>query len=72
MHTASVPGYEADDVLAGAAAQAAAAGYAVRIYSSDQDLWQVQLLLLPMSFYNSQMLASAAVGQARVNVMTQA
>jgi DNA polymerase-1 len=48
VHTASVPGYEADDVLAGAAAQAAAAGYAVRIYSSDQDLWQVQLLLLPL------------------------
>jgi DNA polymerase-1 len=44
--TASVPGYEADDVLAGAAAQAAAAGYAVGIYSSDQDLWQVRLLVL--------------------------
>ncbi|KAF6260996.1 hypothetical protein COO60DRAFT_1459402 [Scenedesmus sp. NREL 46B-D3] len=40
VHTLSVPGYEADDVLAGAAQQAAAAGYVVRIYSSDQDLWQ--------------------------------
>jgi DNA polymerase-1 len=41
VHTISVPGYEADDVLAGTAAQAAAAGYSVRIYSSDMDLWQV-------------------------------
>jgi 5'-3' exonuclease len=41
VHTLSMPGYEADDVLAGTAQQAAAAGYAVRIYSSDQDLWQV-------------------------------
>lgn len=53
VHTLSVPGYEADDVLAGAAQQAAAAGYAVRIYSSDQDLWQVRLHLQALLLLHS-------------------
>lgn len=38
----SVPGYEADDVLAGVARQASRDGqWAVRIVSTDQDLFQV-------------------------------
>lgn len=43
IHTLTAPGFEADDVLAGACRQASEAGYTVRVYSTDQDLWQVRM-----------------------------
>lgn len=41
VYTVTAAGYEADDLLAGVAMKASRAGYTVRVYSSDMDLFQV-------------------------------
>lgn len=41
VSTVVAPGFEADDVIGGVAQTASKEGYAVRIYSSDMDLYQV-------------------------------
>ncbi|WIA08725.1 hypothetical protein OEZ85_008149 [Tetradesmus obliquus] len=78
VHTVSVPGYEADDVLAGTAQQAAAAGYTVRIYSSDQDLWQVVndasgvAILAPISTAKGAPRPRGSAGQALTSLIDEA